>query len=761
MTLDRLNREYWMRIILSIFLVMEMPLHLCAEVSHIQKIFQRVLYINSYDPSLPHSFEEYRGIISVLNNENIILSTEFMDCKRFPDSLNILHFKNYLSYKLSKTPRYDVIIVSDDNAFDFVLDNQNTLFKNIPIVFFGVNNGKKVHQQNHNPWVTGIIEDVSFKQNIDLMLHLFPQNQAIYVIHDNSVTGNAEIQEFKSILSNYPRTKFKYISLKSYTFSQFFALLPHISSNDPVLLLDAFSDKNNKTISFKEAFHEIHSRLKAPLFYTLSFGIGKGAIGGNVYSFYKNAQMAANIAVRILNGENIRNIEIKQTIPSNYIFDYNELSKFNINISELPKGSIIINKPISFFEVHQTLVITTLCIIVLLVLLIILLFRNIVKRKRTAFKLSQKNKELESSMNRIREGDKIFRIISKQSASGIVVVDFGGYITYANTAFCKILGYNSEELIDKSIYRFIKPDYRNKLILTIEASLIDDAIPLIFIHKNGNELITDFVFKSAIIDNKEQFLCTIHDITQTVKTRQELIEAKEKAEESDRLKSVFIHNLSHEIKTPLNGIVGFTDLLSNNPIDKEENAAYIEIIRNCTKQLERIINDILEISRLDTKQVHVIEELTNLNNLISDQYYIFLDTAKGKGLYLKVENGLPDEESNIIVDDSKLIKIISNLIENAFKFTGQGGITIGYNLRNDRIILFVKDTGIGIPAEKQRGIFERFAQADQKLSRKFDGLGLGLAIAKENTELLSGSISIESEPGKGSTFYVNIPYKKA
>jgi len=362
-------------------------------------------------------------------------------------------------------------------------------------------------------------------------------------------------------------------------------------------------------------------------------------------------------------------------------------------------------------------------------------------------------------MNRIKEADRTFRVVSRQSISGIVIVDFAGYITYTNSTFCTTLGYKNEELLGKSIYQYIKISDRGKLVLTVEASM-EEPIPIIFIHKDGTEIITDFVFKAVTIDDKEQLLCTIHDITQMVQTKQELIIAKEKAEESDRLKSEFIHNLSHEIKTPMTGIIGFTDLLTADPNAREANEGYIEIIRNCVKQLSRIIRDILEISRLETKQVKVIEEQTNLNDLLSDQYYIFQDTAKKKGISIILDKELKDDDCTIMIDASKLIKIISNLIENAFKFTNKGHIKLGYNIQGDILNIYVEDTGIGIPIEKQQCIFDRFAQLDKELSRKYEGLGLGLAIAKENAILLNGNISLTSEFGKGSTFFVHLPFKK-
>lgn len=239
----------------------------------------------------------------------------------------------------------------------------------------------------------------------------------------------------------------------------------------------------------------------------------------------------------------------------------------------------------------------------------------------------------------------------------------------------------------------------------------------------------------------------------------ELLSAKKRAEESDRLKTEFLNNMSHEIRTPMNGILGFSNLLNKKGITDEKRNNFITIIQNSSNQLLRIIDDILEISKLETKQVKVIENKTNLNDLLLEQFSIFDIKAKENKTPLYLKKELSDNQSIIYIDDVKLNKIVSNLLENAIKFTNEGYIELGYNLINNRIVIYVKDTGIGIKPENQNHIFERFSQEEKDLSKNVGGLGLGLSIAKENAELLDGKITLTSEKGKGSTFFVEFPYK--
>jgi len=250
----------------------------------------------------------------------------------------------------------------------------------------------------------------------------------------------------------------------------------------------------------------------------------------------------------------------------------------------------------------------------------------------------------------------------------------------------------------------------------------------------------------------------IQDITELKKTENELI-AKEKAEESDQLKTEFINNMSHEIRTPMNGIMGFSEMLSNNGLSDKKRANFVKIIQNSGQQLINIIDDILEISKLGTKQVKVIESDVCLNDVLLGSFSTFDIKAKEHKTPLYLKKALSDKQSTIRTDKTKLNKVLSNLLENALKFTNEGFIELGYQLKNDNIELYVKDTGIGIDKSKHETIFERFSQAEKELSKNVGGLGLGLSIAKENAELLGGSIHLKSKEGEGSTFFVTIPYK--
>ncbi len=302
------------------------------------------------------------------------------------------------------------------------------------------------------------------------------------------------------------------------------------------------------------------------------------------------------------------------------------------------------------------------------------------------------------------------------------------------------------------------------------AELIIANIELVFQNaekaKRAAELIIVNIKLALQSEEKEKLAAELIIATLALALQAELTIAKEKAEESDRLKTSFLQNMSHEIRTPMNAIIGFSKMLANPDLLPEKRKSFTSIIVNSTNQLLTIITDILTISSLETKQEKLNIESVCINTIIVDLLAMFKAQSFNQNISLYAKQLLTDKQSEIFTDKAKVTRILTNLINNALKFTHKGYIEFGYNLVEQHrgvalqreLQFYVKDSGIGIKSELHEKIFERFRQAELSISQNYGGTGLGLSIAKGFVDLLGGKIWVQSELELGSTFYFTIPF---
>jgi PAS domain S-box-containing protein len=364
----------------------------------------------------------------------------------------------------------------------------------------------------------------------------------------------------------------------------------------------------------------------------------------------------------------------------------------------------------------------------------------------------------------LRESEEKFRKIFEESPFPMVMTAKDYIILKANRAFCDMTGYQEDELKSLTFRNFTHPDYIGKDELSL-LRLVATEIPIYhtekqYVRKDGT-IIWGSTTVSIIRNNGGEaqfFMAMVEDITHRKKTESELIFAKEKAEESDRLKTAFLHNVSHEIRTPMNAILGFSTLLKENDNSAEEQNQYIDIIFQSSNQLLSIINDIVDIANIESGQVKMHFNEINLNSVLMSLNEQFNFSGNELKIPVFLKTGLSDEESNIRTDSTKLIQVLSNLLNNSIKFTKSGRIDFGYKLKEGFIEFFVSDTGIGISADHTDKIFNRFYQVNAAKSRQVGGTGLGLSICKAYVELLGGTIGVESVPETGTTITFTIEY---
>lgn len=372
------------------------------------------------------------------------------------------------------------------------------------------------------------------------------------------------------------------------------------------------------------------------------------------------------------------------------------------------------------------------------------------------------NKERINALAALRESEELHRSIYDNSSVAILLTSPDGRIFAANNFACQLFGMTEAEVCKAGRDGLVDPFSPNLAILLEEREKTGRAKgELTFVKKDGTRFqaeVSSVVFQDK--DCKQKTSMVIRDLTEQKEAEEKLLLAKEKAEESDRLKTAFLQNISHEIRTPMNAIVGFAGVINEPDLPPEKRQRFADIIVQSSNQLLSIITDIVNIATIEAGQEKVHEKEVNLNSLFRLLYDQFNAIAQKQNILFAYKTGLPDMEALILTDRNKLSETLANLISNALKFTRQGSIIFGYQLKADYLEFYVEDTGIGIPSEMHGEIFKRFRQVETSTNREYGGSGLGLSISKAYVELLGGKIWVNSQPGKGAVFYFTIPYKK-
>lgn len=347
----------------------------------------------------------------------------------------------------------------------------------------------------------------------------------------------------------------------------------------------------------------------------------------------------------------------------------------------------------------------------------------------------------------------------------------------------RMYGYKAEEVIGKEPDFLIPEDRKGEIenyLKNIFQGQYMEHFETVRIRKDGKPVNISLSVSPVYNENNEIIAAATigRDITEQKynekklreseeKYKQHLLEAKERAEESDRLKSAFLANMSHEIRTPMNGILGFTQLLlSRIDYENDELKYYLDTIYDRGEHLLQIINDIIDISKIEANQLKIVKKDFYLNDLLHELYHSYevgMEKNKNDDIQLDLVLGFSRENSFIHSDKVRLQQILANLLSNALKFTEKGEIVFGYKKWDpETLLFFVRDTGIGIPGPKQKEIFDRFRQAEEgSASRNYEGTGLGLSISENLVRMLNGTIWVESEEGQGSVFYFTLPLEKA
>lgn len=421
---------------------------------------------------------------------------------------------------------------------------------------------------------------------------------------------------------------------------------------------------------------------------------------------------------------------------------------FNKQIGEIPAIEIVKTPIVAEFRAISNILII---IGLSLILATVLVFVNI--------KLRNLNTVYSNELLQVEE--KYHRLFNNTS-DAILIHRLNGSIVEVNDVASDYLGYSRKQLLSMSPSD-LDDETNAKRIEERIATIINKGhfkFETVHIRKDGKRIPCEVNSTIINFNDERAILSSLRDISDRKIHEQEILKAKEKAEESDKLKSAFLANMSHEIRTPMNGIVGFSQLLGLNDTP-EKREKYIHNINSCSNQLMTIISDIIDISKIEAQQIEISIQKFQVKAFLEHIYEeILIQQKLRKKEQIKIQLNIDATLTEIESDDNRLRQVICNLACNAIKFTDKGSVEIGAKkLSEDTLQFYVKDTGIGIPEEFHQDIFERFRQVENGNSRNYGGTGLGLAISKSFISILGGEIQLESVPQKGSTFYISLPFE--
>ena len=385
----------------------------------------------------------------------------------------------------------------------------------------------------------------------------------------------------------------------------------------------------------------------------------------------------------------------------------------------------------------------------------------------------------------LRESEQKYRKIFENVQDVFYQTDINGKVVEISPSIERYSGLKPEELIGTQIENlYLNPWDKDELlkVLSSKGGIEDYIVNFkikdgkeVFVSANvqlingpdGNPIgvegslrdVTERIVAETKVKESEKLLRKQNE--EYIVLNQELKNAKNKAEESDRLKTAFLANMSHEIRTPMNGIIGFSTMLADPSLSDDTRESYLKIVNASCDQLLHIVNDIIDISKIEAGQIDLSESKFDLKELFNEIVSFYSEIAKGKGvdLIIKPFTGSLSDNCRIISDRTKLRQILDNLLSNAVKFTDSGRIILKAELINESLQFEIEDTGIGIEMVHQNAVFERFRQVETSYTKNYGGTGLGLSITKAFVEKMGGKIWVISEPGKGSSFYFRIPYK--
>lgn len=730
---------------------------------------KHILFIQSYEAN----FSVYKKIKNIFAAD---LEQKKIDADIFVYHLNPeqnpvknrrLNVYNKLEELSSRN--IDLIIINDDEALDAFLTCKHPAISTLPVVFMGVNYPNLSQIQKY-PNITGFFDKPDYKTNFRLIEQLIGKCIVVRMLDNTEIDQSIkkdmdeQLKDICNINDLFSPDRVRLSGKNGISLSDIPKIYPNSMYISTINARSARSfikgtgenyyNKAYLATQRNQATAILERSCAFPGFTAINELVGNddGIVGGYLTPLEEQVRQTVNRVADILNGCSPADFPQITETNKNYVFNYKALEKWDIPLQKLPEGAILIQMP---FYVRHKYMITVIFILISVIVFLIITYQRIQYKRETAFK-----KEAQKRLKQEKE----FLSFALESGN-IFTFKYRNGIFEFDKEFYHALGIPARPITAEEFKEAIHPDEQEDF--TKNRYMLDHGFTSRQITRRRYDfnkqgyLWWEFRYAQNVTPENDYMnspsievsgLCL--NIQQSKDNELKLIEAKKKAEESDKMKSVFLANMSHEIRTPLNAIVGFSQILASDmPLQAQEKEEFLDLISKNSDLLLKLINDILDLSRIEAGRITFTFENQNLTQLIEDVFHTH-ELLMPEGVSLRKKT--PDIPATIYTDRFRLTQVLTNLINNATKFTHKGYIQVGYDYSSDlkSILIEVSDTGIGIPKDKLQLVFARF----QKLNEFAQGTGLGLSISQSIIRTLNGSIQIESEEGKGSKFTIILPY---
>lgn len=704
---------------------------------------KQIQVLHSYHKGLTWTDNEDSGIHSVLQTRatDVEVHTDYLNTKIVSDDEHYRRFFELLKHKYASIA-FKVVIATDDDAYNFYLNYHKALYPGVPLVFCGVNYFKDSQREYREDLVTGVVEAFDIPNTLRTALRLHPHTSRIIVINDRTTTGLANKKIITEEVVPELQKNVKIVFYEDLTMSELLEKVRALSTGDIILLMTFNKDRAGKVFNYDQSIALIAKEATVPIYGVWDFYLNKGIFGGVLTSGVDQGRIAAEMALRVLDGEKVRTIPVVKESPNRYMFDHRQMKRFGVKASDLPPGSMVVNAPVTFYDLHKSLVWGTVSGFLGLTTIIVLLLINITQRRQGEAALRGSEEKYRTLVNNVNIG------VCRNTGGN------HGHFLQANPAIARIFGYDStEEFLGITVSELYQdPDGRKKYIEEIQRNgLVKDHV-LAMRKKNGMPIWCSVTATAQYDENGNiKWLDSVlEDITERKKL-EELLRQSQKMEAIGNLAG----GVAHDFNNILTAITGYGNLLKMQIGEDSPFRDYADEILAASERATHLTHSLLAFSR---KQV-IAPKPENLNEIVKRVEKLLIRVIGEDVDFRTIPS---DTDLIILADSSQIEQVLMNLATNARDAMPNGGMltfeTERTDIREPRgflhpgsyAVISVSDTGKGMDEATKIRLFEPFFTTKERGK----GTGLGLSIVYGIVKQHNGEIDVYSETDKGTTIKI-------